>query len=66
MFAFITFYCLLSTAQGQTQQPPELRAEVRREIQAAYTVWGKARLAFDNSIYEKMLAPDFYAQLPQK
>jgi hypothetical protein len=48
---------------GQQERATE-QASARTEITAAYAAWGKARLAYDNAAYEKMLAPSFYAQLP--
>jgi hypothetical protein len=70
MVTSIAFACLLSALPNfpsQTQEDsPSVRAQVRKEITDAYTVWGKARLSYDNGIYEKMLGPDFYAQLPQQ
>ena len=39
-------------------------AEARTAIQAGYAQWVKARVAVDMNTIEKMLAPDFYFQLP--
>ena len=41
-------------------------AEARTAIQAAYAEWAKARVAVDMKTIERMLAPDFYFQLPDR
>ena len=49
---------------SQGQPSPEVQAAIRKEINAEYQEWGKARLAFDTVTYEKMLSPNFYVTLP--
>ena len=49
------------------QEPPALsRAEARKIIVDLNREWGVARVAFDKPTFEKMLAPDFYVQLPDQ
>jgi hypothetical protein len=49
------------------QAPATLsRAEARKIIIDLNREWGKARVAFDKPTFEKMLAPDFYVQLPEQ
>lgn len=75
MVTSLSFACILiagtaahtpHVSKQTAQEPPEVRAAVRKEITAGYDLWGKARLAFDKPTYDKMLTPDFYAQLPQR
>lgn len=42
------------------------RAEARRLVVDLNKEWGKARVAFDRPTFERMLAPDFYVQLPDR
>jgi hypothetical protein len=39
-------------------------AEAREIIAEGNRQWGKARIEYDKEMYEKMLAQDFYVQLP--
>ena len=38
-------------------------AEARKIIAGGNREWGRARVALDKAVFEKMLAPDFYVQL---
>ena len=51
---------------AQQRQPNPGAVEARKTIQEGNTEWGKARVAHDRATFEKMLAPDFYVQLPDK
>lgn len=62
----ITALSLLSTPI-LGQEPPALsRAEARKIIVDLNREWGKARVSFDKPTFERMLAPDFYVQLPDQ
>ena len=54
---------LYITAQNSTVVAPD---QVRKALDQQYVIWGKARLASDQSVFERMLAPDFYVQLADK
>jgi len=41
-------------------------AEARKIIAEGNRQWGKARVEFDKETFEKMLAPEFYVQLPNR
>lgn len=67
------FFCLIllitSTAEPVNQKPESLlitTAEARKIIANGNIKWGKARTEFDKRTFEKMLAPEFYAQLPNR
>ena len=53
-------------ALGEQDSPQITAAEAREIIADGNRQWGKARVEFDKEMYEKMLAPDFYAQLPDR
>lgn len=57
---------VVTTAAGAQSAPAVSPAEARTGIQAGYTEWAKARLAVDMKTIERMLAPDFYFQLPDR
>jgi len=62
----IALFSLLATPLP-AQAPSTLsRAEARKIIIDLNREWGKARVAFDKPTFEKMLAPDFYVQLPDQ
>jgi hypothetical protein len=62
----VAVFLLLSTPL-LGQEPPALsRTEARKIIVDLNREWGKARVAFDKPTFEKMLAPDFYVQLPDQ
>jgi hypothetical protein len=69
MRALIRTIAVLSmfTASLLGQEPTTFsRAEARKIIVDLNREWGKARVAFDKPTFEKMLAPDFYVQLPEQ
>jgi hypothetical protein len=69
MRALIRTIAVLSmfTASLLGQEPTTLsRAEARKIIVDRNREWGTARVAFDRPTFEKMLAPDFYVQLPEQ
>ena len=60
-----TLLAIVVTAAARAQSAPAVSpAEARTAIQAGYAQWVKARVAVDMNRIEKMLAPDFYFQLP--
>jgi hypothetical protein len=64
LFAFILGVQVFLLAQQH--EPNAGAVEARKVIQKGNTEWGKARVAHDRTTFEKMLAPDFYVQLPDK
>ncbi len=62
----IALFSLLSTPVIGHAPPTLSRAEARKIIIDLNHEWGKARVAFDKPTFEKMLAPDFYVQLPDQ
>jgi hypothetical protein len=56
----------LTTAAGAQSAPAVTSAEARKGIEAGYTEWAKARVTLDMNAIERMLAPDFYFQLPDR
>ena len=54
------------TAPAVSQSASVSPAEARTAIQAAYADWAKARVAVDMNTIERMLAPDFYFQFPDR
>ena len=62
-----TLLAVIVTAAAGTQSAPAVSsAEARKAIQAGYVEWAKARVALDMSTIERMLAPDFNFQLPDR
>ena len=57
---------IVTAAAGAQSAPAVSPAEARTAIQAAYAEWAKARVAVDLRTIERMLAPDFYFQLPDR
>jgi ketosteroid isomerase-like protein len=57
---------IVTAAAGAQNAPAVSPAEARTAIQAGYATWAKARVALDMSTIERMLAPDFYFQLPDR
>jgi len=57
---------IVTAAAGAQSAPAVSPAEARTAIQAAYAEWAKARVAVDLKTIERMLAPDFYFQLPDR
>lgn len=67
--ACLGFAILLWSGAGPAlaQSAPQLTpAEARRIIADGNIAWGKARVALDQATFQKMLAPDFYVQLPDQ
>jgi hypothetical protein len=61
------FLAIIVTAAGGAQSAPGVSpAEARKAIEAGYIEWTKARVALDMNTLEKMLAPDFYVQTPDR
>jgi hypothetical protein len=56
----------MSRSSQEQQQPPAIQAKARKEITEQYALWGKARMTFDKGAYDRMLADDFYCQLPKQ
>ena len=55
------------TAAAWAQSAPAVNpAEARKAIEAGYVEWAKARVALDMNTIERMLAPDFYFQAPDR
>jgi hypothetical protein len=57
---------IITAAAGAQSVPAVSSAEARKAIEAGYTEWAKARVALDMTTIERMLAPDFYFQLPDR
>ena len=57
---------IVTAAAGAQSAPAVSPAEARTAIQAGYAEWAKARVALDMNTIERMLAPDFYFQLPDR
>lgn len=53
---------------GQAAQPvPRMtRAAARTIIAEGNRAWGRARVALDRATFDRMLAPDFYVQFPDR
>jgi hypothetical protein len=63
----ITIVLLITAAQPLSSGQDSSRlsaAEARKIIVEGNRQWGKARVDLDIEAFEKMLAPDFYVQLP--
>ena len=62
-----TLLAVIATAAAGAQSAPAVSpAEARTAIQAGYAQWAKARVALDMNTIERMLAPDFYFQRPDR
>ena len=62
-----TLLAVIATAAAGAQSAPAVNStEARKAIEAGYTEWAKARGALDMNTIERMLAPDFYFQLPDR
>ena len=57
---------IVTAAAGAPSVPAVSSAEARKAIEAGYIEWAKARVALDMNTIERMLAPDFYFQLPDR
>ncbi len=62
-----TVLAVIVTATAGAQSAPAVsEAEARKAIQSGYAEWTKARVALDMTTIERMLAPDFYFQTPDR
>ncbi len=62
-----TLLAVVVTAVAGAQSAPAVSpAEARAGIQAGYVAWAKARVAVDTNAMQRMLAPEFYFQLPDR
>ena len=62
-----TLLAVIVTAAAGAQSAPAVSPdEARTAIQGGYAEWVKARIAVDMNTIEKMLAPDFSLQLPDR
>jgi hypothetical protein len=57
---------IVTAAAGAQSAPAVSSAEARKAIQVGYAEWAKARVALDMNTIERMLAPDFYFQSPDR
>ena len=66
-FLASTLLAVIVTAAAGAQSAPAVSpAEARTAIQAGYAEWAKARVGLDMNTIERILAPDFYFQLPDR
>ena len=57
----------LARAPADPQVPlPSNTAAVRKELDALYAAWGKARVALDREVLERTLAPEFHVMLAKE
>ena len=62
-----TLLAVIVTDAVWAQSAPAVNSpEARKAIEAGYIEWAKARVAPDMNTIERMLAPDFYFQLPDR
>ena len=62
-----TLLAVIVTATAGAQSAPAVSsAEARKAIQVGYAEWARARVTLDMNTIERMLAPDFYFQLPDR
>ena len=62
-----TLLAVIVTAAGGAQSARAVSStEARKAIEAGYIEWAKARMALDMNTIERILAPDFYFQLPDR
>ena len=64
--ALLAVIVTVATGAGAQSAPAVSPAEARKAIQVGYAEWAKARVALDMNTIERMLAPDFYFQLPDR
>ena len=57
---------IVAAAAGAQSVPAVSSAEARKAIEAGYIEWAKARVALHMNTIGRMLAPDFYFQLPDR
>ena len=66
---FTTFALIIAAASplAHRQDSSQITAaEARKIIAEGNRQWGKARVEYDKKTFEKMLAADFYVQLPRR
>ena len=62
-----TLLAVSVTAAGGAQSAPAVSStDARKAIETGYGEWAKARVAMDMNTIERMLAPDFYVQSPDR
>ena len=62
-----TLLAIIVAAAAWAQSAPAVNStDARKAIEAGYIEWAKARVALDMNTIEKMLAPDFSFQLPDR
>jgi len=62
-----TLLAVSVTAAGGAQSAPAVSStDARKAIETGYGEWAKARVAMDMNTIERMLAPDFYFQTPDR
>jgi hypothetical protein len=62
-----TLLAVIVTATAGAQSAPAVSsAEARQAIQVGYAEWAKARAALDMNTIERLLAPDFSVQTPDR
>lgn len=66
MVASAVLAVVVAAAAGAQSAPAVSPAEARTGIQASYTEWAKARVALDMATIQRLLAPEFYFQLPDR
>jgi ketosteroid isomerase-like protein len=66
ILVFTLLAVIVTAAAGMQGAPAVNSAEARKAIEASYIEWAKARVALDMNTIERMLAPDFYFQTPDR
>lgn len=61
---FVLIIAAASPLPSKQDSSPITAAEARKIIAEGNRQWGKARIEYDKEMFEKMLATDFYVQLP--
>jgi hypothetical protein len=57
---------IVTAAAGAQSAPAVSSTEARKAIEVGYAEWAKARAALDMNTIERILAPDFYFQNPDR
>jgi hypothetical protein len=66
ILVFTLLAVIVTGTAGAQSVPAVSSAEARKAIEAGNVQWGKARVAMDKNTFERMLAPDFYVQVPDR
>jgi hypothetical protein len=66
ILVFTLLAVIVTAAAGMQGAPAVNSAEARKAIEASYIEWAKVRVALDMNTIERMLAPDFYFQTPDR